>query len=127
MTPEQKAAEYTPLQLAVLFHDTYESLAPSFGYETRAETRTFDATTPNGRLMVAVCERILKTLADHPADEGSPVTLEDVAAALSGVVERRSDGWRVYFARWVTVRTRADLARLQRVLENESEPSHGQA
>lgn len=48
--------------LAVLFHDTYERLAPSFGYETRTDTRKFDPTTPNGRLMIAVCGEVLATL-----------------------------------------------------------------
>lgn len=44
--------------LALLFHETYETLAPSFGYETRKETRAFDAESPNGKLMIAVCERL---------------------------------------------------------------------
>jgi hypothetical protein len=39
---------------ARLFHETYERLAPQFGYETRADTKQFDPTTPNGRLMIAV-------------------------------------------------------------------------
>jgi hypothetical protein len=52
----------SPLQLAQEFHDAYERLAPSFGYETRTETRQFDPTTPNGRLMVAVAEHILQWL-----------------------------------------------------------------
>lgn len=47
-------------QLARKFHEIYERLAPSFGYETRADTREFDPTTPNGRLMVAVCAEILR-------------------------------------------------------------------
>jgi hypothetical protein len=54
----------TPLELATLFHETYERLAPKFGYTTRPETRKFDETTPNGRLMVAVCGEILQT--SHP-------------------------------------------------------------
>lgn len=40
------------------FHEAYERLAPSFGYETRTETREFDPTTPNGRLMIAVCAEV---------------------------------------------------------------------
>jgi len=50
---------YSALVLAQQFHDIYERLAPSFGYETRPETRTFAADSPNGRLMVAVCEEII--------------------------------------------------------------------
>lgn len=50
----------TPLDLAKLFHETYERLAPDFGYTTRPETREFRPDTPNGRLMIAVCGNILK-------------------------------------------------------------------
>jgi hypothetical protein len=56
----------TPLDLAKLFHETYERLAPSFGYTTRPETREFDPESPNGRLMVAVCGEILQRL-NHSA------------------------------------------------------------
>ena len=52
----------TPLELAVMFHDTYERLAPDYGYETRPETRLFDPETSNGRLMVAVCGEIIAIL-----------------------------------------------------------------
>ena len=48
------------VELAVLFHNTYERLAPSFGYETRLDTKLFDTTTPNGKLMIAVCKEIIK-------------------------------------------------------------------
>ena len=44
------------------FHDAYERLAPSFGYETRTETRLFDPDTPNGKLMVAVCGEVVGPL-----------------------------------------------------------------
>lgn len=46
------------LKLAIKFHDTYERLAPSFGYETRKETKIFDPFTPNGQLMLAVCQEV---------------------------------------------------------------------
>lgn len=56
---EEKEAAITPLGLATAFHEIYESLAPSFGYETREETREFDPESKNGRLMVATCAEIL--------------------------------------------------------------------
>ena len=46
-------------KLARAFHDAYETLAPSFGYTTRPETREFDPNSANGRLMMAVCEVVL--------------------------------------------------------------------
>ena len=36
----------SPLELARLFHEMYERLAPSFGYQTRPETRQFDPKSP---------------------------------------------------------------------------------
>jgi hypothetical protein len=51
-----------PLALAKLFHDTYERLAPQYGYQTRLETRKFVPDTPNGKLMVATCAEILAAL-----------------------------------------------------------------
>ena len=53
------------LALAKQFHDIYERLAPSFGYETRPETRDFDPDSANGRLMVAVCQEIIEQNAEH--------------------------------------------------------------
>jgi hypothetical protein len=47
------------LSLAIMFHHTYERLAPSKGYDTRTETRIFDPESPNGKLMVATCQAIL--------------------------------------------------------------------
>ena len=45
--------------LARKFHETYERLAPSFGYETREDTREFDPTSNNGGLMMAVCGTLI--------------------------------------------------------------------
>ena len=50
----------TALKLAKVFHETYERLAPQFGYETLVETREFDENSDNGQLMIAVCEDVLK-------------------------------------------------------------------
>jgi hypothetical protein len=57
------------VQLAILFHNTYENLAPNFGYETRADTKSFETTTPNGMLMIAVCKEIIKWQAERMYSE----------------------------------------------------------
>lgn len=44
---------------AKIFHDKYELFAPEFGYKTRKDTKEFDPKSPNGRLMIAVCEVVL--------------------------------------------------------------------
>lgn len=46
------------LIIAKKFHEVYERLAPSFGYETRTETRAFNPNSSNGKLMVAVCTEV---------------------------------------------------------------------
>ena len=46
-------------ELAERFHKHYEAMAPVFGYETRPETKAFNPNTPNGKLMIAVCEQII--------------------------------------------------------------------
>jgi len=56
---EKELRDWTPLELAQLFHETYERLAPTYGYETKTETRQFDPTTPNGKLMIATCRVVL--------------------------------------------------------------------
>lgn len=47
-------------ELAELFHDTYETLAPAYGYETRPDTKAFDPESKNGKLMIATCKFILE-------------------------------------------------------------------
>jgi hypothetical protein len=56
---------FEEVQLAILFHNTYENLAPNFGYETRADTKSFETTTPNGMLMIAVCKEIIKWMQER--------------------------------------------------------------
>ncbi len=49
--------------LAQSFHETYERLAPLFGYETRKDSAVPWAEVPerNRGLMVAVCAELLET------------------------------------------------------------------
>ena len=66
-TRTEPAAE----RLARLFHEVYEELAPSFGYETRQESRKpwADVPTQNKALMIAVCDRILDEWAINGVDK----------------------------------------------------------
>lgn len=52
-------------RLAQRFHEVYEELAPTYGYETREASRKPWAQVPekNRRLMIAVCEVLLAELA----------------------------------------------------------------
>ena len=52
------------IELAALFHSLYEKYAPEYGYITKKETRDFKAHTPNGKLMIRVCQEILTNLAE---------------------------------------------------------------
>jgi hypothetical protein len=49
-------------EIAKLFHETYERLAPQYGYETRADTKEFDKDSPNGKLMIAVIAELIPHL-----------------------------------------------------------------
>jgi len=49
-------------QVARLFHNIYEELAPQFGYETREDTKEFDPKSKNGKLMLEVCDRVAKEI-----------------------------------------------------------------
>lgn len=48
--------------IARRFHESYERLAPSYGYETREDTKEFDPESKNGRLMTAVCGEIAEAI-----------------------------------------------------------------
>jgi len=58
-------------QLAMLFHKTYEELAPSFNYETRkASAKPWIKVPENNRkLMIAVAEKILFKLKKQTAED----------------------------------------------------------
>lgn len=58
---EDQAAPSEPEQLAQFFHETYERLAPSFGYQTREESAVSWSHVPenNKQLMIAVAAQVL--------------------------------------------------------------------
>lgn len=45
--------------LARRFHETYEKLAPEYGYNIRKETKSWDQYSPNGMLMQAVITEVM--------------------------------------------------------------------
>ena len=60
----------TPEELAQLFHETYEQLAPDFGYETRRKSAVPWEQVPeaNKRLMIATAAVVLETLRSPTGD-----------------------------------------------------------
>ena len=67
------------IRLAIWFHETYEELAPQYGYATRPESRIFNAASPNGKLMLAVCRKLRERYAasaraEHCQGCGQPLT-----------------------------------------------------
>lgn len=71
----------TAAAIARMFHETYERLAPSFGYETRRQSAVPWEQVPeqNKALMIAV------------AAEVASVLLADQADAILTAAERRAD------------------------------------
>ncbi len=61
--------DMTAAELARLFHETYEDLAPSHGYSTRERTRKawedIPEGDPNKRLMIATCGVVLGAIEGH--------------------------------------------------------------
>jgi hypothetical protein len=59
-----------PAEVAAKFHETYERLAPSFGYQTRPETRTDWGDLPDGnkQLMMAVATEVLRYIGERAAE-----------------------------------------------------------
>ena len=56
------------IKLAVTFHEVYERLAPKFGYKTKEETKIFNASTPNGKLMIEVCREMQDYILSRQGD-----------------------------------------------------------
>lgn len=82
------------VELAIKFHETYERLAPQFGYETRVDTKAFDPESPNGKLMTAVCAEIL-TSQPRPeqAAQGESVEWQPIETAIAAADNTKDEGW----------------------------------
>ncbi len=80
----------TPEQLAQLFHETYERLAPDHGYETREASAKPWADVPeqNRGLMVAVAGEVLDALAPGTVAERAIAFWSDALLNGSGVTQR---------------------------------------
>lgn len=67
----QDSRDGDPEELARRFHETYERLAPSFGYETRKASAVPWADVPeqNKRLMIAVCAELFGHTTDKEGIE----------------------------------------------------------
>lgn len=74
-------------KVAELFHDTYETLAPAYGYETREDTKIFDPESKNGKLMTAVCKSVVFQLLTTEREKGYQEGLEegDSGAYVNGI------------------------------------------
>lgn len=72
-------------QVAKLFHETYERLAPAFGYSTRKSSRVEWEQVPqkNRALMVAVSQSVLNTLQDKESPATDTQQLQAKIARLS--------------------------------------------
>ncbi len=70
--------------LAKLFHETYERLAPDYGYATRPETaRSWEEIpedSPNKRLMMAVAGEVLEKL--RPDSNHARYELEEIGGRI---------------------------------------------
>ncbi len=64
-------------EIAKRFHEAYERLAPSFGYETRKDTKAFDAESANGKLMTAVCQEVGDRIEKTAFDAGFQAALRE--------------------------------------------------
>lgn len=77
----------SPDELARLFHETYEGLAPQFGYKTRKRSRVSWEEVPddNKALMVATAAVVLDRLRDERAQQSKKA--RDEIRAVGGICE----------------------------------------
>ena len=85
---------YSPLELAELFHNTYEKLAPAFSYNTRKDTKVFDKESANGKLMIAVCKVILQSLS--PLKEATDTVVSSTNCFLTSPIPSQEELIKMY-------------------------------
>jgi hypothetical protein len=111
----------TPEQLAQLFHETYERLAPEHGYETRKASAVPWADVPanNKALMIAVAEHVLKRaeitlyarlVEQHMAERQAEIE-QEVRAKVAEELRADADAHRRLVARKPSEHDKARLAR----------------
>jgi hypothetical protein len=83
----------TAEKFAKLFHDTYEQLAPEFGYETRNDTKDFDSLSKNGRLMIAVCESVMMPALDDARREQAEKDARILEKQAQDLVDMEENGY----------------------------------
>lgn len=78
--------------VARAFHEAYERLAPSFGYETRKESAKPWADVPdkNKRLMIAVAEDVMRDVECELADLKSYLRETDAKSLETWEIQRRA-------------------------------------
>ncbi|MBX3046959.1 MAG: hypothetical protein KF698_08195 [Anaerolineales bacterium] len=109
-------------KLARSFHEAYETLAPSFGYVTRAETREFDPNSANGRLMMAVCEVVLGEEGKRIRSAGRIEGLEEAAAIADTEIKTVYEEPMAYsFRRGRIAAAQAIRARIQELSEQQAD------
>jgi hypothetical protein len=79
---ENKKTLEEAAELALIFHNTYEKLAPSFGYETRQDTKEFDFKSNNGRLMVTVCSEVIKLQKEQDNNKFTEEEVESICIEM---------------------------------------------
>jgi hypothetical protein len=105
-SPANRLAEAD--QLAQLFHETYERLAPDFGYRTREASAVPWAEVPenNRRLMVATAAAIIDSLAPAGLDAASS-GLDALVTALG--THFLKDGSPCFCPRWDAIHANGDI------------------
>ena len=97
MTTDREQMERDVVEIAKLFHDTYERLAPHLGYKTRTESAVFweDVPIRNRLLMMQTVNVVLQELIalgwTRQLTFGQPLQPQKPQVSSPFVVEGRED------------------------------------